>query len=123
VPVQDDPLEAAAVLFDGQAGQVAQGHFAQALAAMSGLYVQVFQVQATFVQKARVVVKPHDVGDGQAGLVAGGGDQAVGGGVFTEKAVAQCCFGGLENIGELLEFGHFPHQAQYVGNVVGSGGS
>src|SRR5690606_11373580 len=73
VPIQDGPFESAAVLFDGKLGQVLERHLAHALAAMLGLYVQVFQIQAALVQETGVVVKPHDVGDRQVGLVIGMG--------------------------------------------------
>uniref|UniRef100_A0A1I7Z576 DUF3471 domain-containing protein n=1 Tax=Steinernema glaseri TaxID=37863 RepID=A0A1I7Z576_9BILA len=60
VPVQYHPLQATTALGDSHLGQMAQDSSAQTVLAMGRVYIQILQIDAAAIQKAGVVVKPHN---------------------------------------------------------------
>ena len=63
VPVKAPPFDAAAALARGDTGDLLEQSFAAAFAAMLGLDIEVFDIQAGSAKKGREVIEIQDISD------------------------------------------------------------
>jgi hypothetical protein len=126
VPGEDVPLEAAAALVDGDAGETREESFADALFAMLGRDVEVFETDAVVAAPGGVAgeVEGEADGGGEGGSLLGPvGDERSEARSGAEAVAEEVGFGGDDGVGFAFVEGEFVDEAEDGGDVGGCGGA
>ncbi len=120
VPGEHVPFEARAALLDGDAGEFGEQGFADALAAVLGGDVEVFQPNAVVAEPGGVA---GEVESEAGGLAAKLCDEAGEAWLWAEAVAEEVGFGGYDGVGFALVEGQLADEAEDVGDVGGRGGT
>ena len=120
VPVEHGPFHATTAPFVGEDCQFPEQGSTDAAAAMGGLDVDVFEIEAGTTDEGGVVLKEDG---GCDDLTVDFGNEGFCGRLFAKQGVAGGLLGGFDPFRDLFELGQFEQERVNGGNVVGGGGA